>query len=178
MTSPYPDSYRDPPPGGRDLKSSRKITIPSSPRREGLLDANNKMINLLLRKSVVFIFYIICIALVSCVSVKEVPPGQISRIPGWKNLYYFHSEDSTWIVKPVPSAGNQFAGIVFKPEEIRKSRRVHIYATPLSSVKIENDRLSVPMENITKVENYKINAGTIITWVGVVTLLFLVPVFL
>ncbi|OFY65809.1 MAG: hypothetical protein A2V46_00150 [Bacteroidetes bacterium RBG_19FT_COMBO_42_7] len=109
---------------------------------------------------------------------KDVPPGQISGIPGWKNLYYFHSEDSTWIVKPVPSAGNQFAGIVFNPEEIRKSRQVHIYAAPLSSVKIENDRLSVPMENIIKVENYKINAGMIITWVGVVSLLFLIPVFL
>jgi hypothetical protein len=110
--------------------------------------------------------------------VKDIPPEKISRIPGWKNLYYFHSEDSTWIVKPIPAAGNQFAGIVFNPEEIRKSRQVHIYAAPLSSVKIESNRLSVPMENITRVENYKINAGMIITSVGVVTLLFLIPVFL
>jgi len=137
------------------------------------------MINHLFQKYILSLFLIITLfALYSCVSVKDVPPGQISRIPGWKNLYYFHSEDSTWIVKPVPSAGNQFAGIVFNPEEIRKNRQVHIYAAPLSSIKIENDRLSVPMENITKVENYKISAGTIITWVGVVTLLFLIPVFL
>src|SRR4030042_2088210 len=137
------------------------------------------MINHIFQKYIVSFFFIITLfALYGCVSVKDVPPGQIAGSPGWKNLYYFHSEDSTWIVKPVPSAGNQFAGIVFNPEEIRKSRQVHIYAAPLSSVKIENDRLSVPMENIIKVENYKINAGMIITWVGVVSLLFLIPVFL
>jgi hypothetical protein len=34
------------------------------------------------------------------------------------------------------------------------------------------------MENIIKVENYKINAGMIIASVGIVGLLFLLPVFL
>jgi hypothetical protein len=61
---------------------------------------------------------------------------------------------------------------------IKKSRQVHIYAEPLSAVKIENGKLTVPMGNIIKVENYKINAGMIIASVGIVGLLFLLPVFL
>jgi hypothetical protein len=105
-------------------------------------------------------------------------PGQLSKTPNWKNLYYFHAEDSTWIVKPVPAAGNQFAGIIYKPEVIKKNRQVHIYADPLSSVKIGNGQIFVPMENIVKVENFKINAGTVIASVCAVALLFLIPVFL
>jgi hypothetical protein len=117
-------------------------------------------------------------SLVSCVSTKRIPPQQISKTPSWKNLYYFHAEDSTWIVKPVTAAGNQFAGIIYKPEVIKKNRQVHIYVYPLSSVKIGNGQLFVPMENIVKVENFKINAGTIIVSVCAVALLFLIPVFL
>ena len=121
---------------------------------------------------------ILLFILSSCVTTKNVPPDQISKTPSWKNLYYFHAEDSTWIVKPVPAAGNLFAGIIYKPEVIEKNRQVHIYAAPLSSVKIENGQLSVPMDKIIKVENYKINAGMIIGSVGLVAFLFLIPVFL
>jgi hypothetical protein len=137
------------------------------------------MIKKLICKSGTFFFCTIPLfILISCVSTRSIPPDQISKTPSWKNLYYFHAEDSTWIVKPVPAAGNKFAGIIFKPEIIKKNRQVHIYASPLSSVKIVNGQISVPMENIVKVENYKINVGTIIASVGAVALLFLIPVFL
>jgi hypothetical protein len=116
--------------------------------------------------------------IIGCSTAKNISPGQISRIPNWKNLYYFHAGDSIWIVKPVPVAGNQFSGMIFRPEKIKKNRQVHIYADPLSAVIIDNGRLSVPMDNITKVENYKISAGSVITAVAIVTLLFLTPVFL
>jgi hypothetical protein len=116
--------------------------------------------------------------LISCVSTRSIPADQISKTPSWKNLYYFHAEDSTWIVKPVPAAGNQFAGIIYKPEVVKKNRQVHIYAAPLSAVKTGNGQLSVPMENIVKVENYRINTGTVIASVGAVALLFLLPVIL
>jgi hypothetical protein len=112
------------------------------------------------------------------VTAKDVPPGQISRVPNWKNLYYFHAEDSTWIVKPVTEAGNRFSGLIYSPEVIKKSRQVHIYAAPLSAVKIGNGKLTVPMENIVKVENYKINAGMVMASVGIVVLLFLIPTVL
>jgi hypothetical protein len=117
-------------------------------------------------------------SLVSCISAKNISPGKLSKTPSWKNLYYFHAEDSTWIVKPVPAAGNQFAGIIYKPEVVKKNRQVHIYAAPLSAVKTGNGQLSVPMENIVKVENYRINTGTVIASVGAVALLFLLPVIL
>jgi hypothetical protein len=137
------------------------------------------MINKLIRKSVSFLFYIFsALAFYSCVTTKNVSPGQISKTPNWKNLYYFHAGDSTWIVKPVPTTGNQFAGIIYNPDIIKKNRQVHIYAEPLSEVKIENGQLSVPMDRIIKVENHRISAGMIIGSIGLVALLFLIPVFL
>jgi hypothetical protein len=116
--------------------------------------------------------------LISCVTTKNISPGQISKVPGWKNLYYFHAGDSTWIVKPVTEAGNQFTGLIYSAEAVKKSRQVHIYAEPLSAVKRVNGKLTVPLGNIVKVENYKINAGMVIASIGVVLLLFLLPAIL
>jgi hypothetical protein len=137
------------------------------------------MLKKLLRKSGTILFFILPLLLLfSCVSSKDVTTGQISRTPNWKNLYYFHAGDSTWIVKPVTEAGNQFTGLIYNPEMIKKSRQVHIYADPLSTVKIAKGKLTVPMENIIRVENSKVNPGMIIASVGLVALLFLLPTIL
>jgi hypothetical protein len=135
------------------------------------------MLKKLLAKSGAILFCTISLFMfIGCVTSKDVPSGQISKTPNWKNLYYFHSGDSTWIVRPVTEAGNKFTGLIYSPEVIKRNRQVHIYAEPLSSVKIRNGKLTVPMENIVKVENHKINAGMIIASVGILGLLFLLPV--
>ncbi len=113
-----------------------------------------------------------------CSASKSSAVGDLSSAPNWKNLYFFHSGDSTWIVKPVTEAGNHFAGIIYKPEVVKKSRQVRIYAEPLSEVKIQNGRLTVPMENIVKVENHRIGPGVIIGSIGLLGLLFLIPTIL
>ena len=137
------------------------------------------MLRIFLKKSSTIVFCILpLVALFSCVSSKDLPPGQISRTPNWKNLYFFHAGDSSWIVKPVTEAGNQFTGLIYSPEIIKKSRQVHIYAEPFSAVKIVNGKLTVPMENIVRVENSRINPGMIIASVGLVALLFLLPTIL
>ena len=113
-----------------------------------------------------------------CSASRNSTAVDLSSAPNWKNLYFFHSGDSTWIVKPVTEAGNHFAGLIYKPEVVKKSRQVRIYAEPLSAVKIENGRLTVPMENIVKVENHRIGPGVIIGSIGLLGLLFLIPTIL
>jgi len=133
----------------------------------------------MLNKSKGILFFIIqLLVLTSCGISMDASQGQLSQVPNWKNLYFFHSGDSTWIVKPVTEAGNQFTGIIYKPEVVKKSRQVHIYAEPLSSVLIQNGKLTVPMGNIVKVENHRIGPGIILAAVGVVILLFLIPTVL
>ncbi len=104
--------------------------------------------------------------------------GEPSSSRERKDLYYFHSGDSTWIVRPVTEAGTHFAGIIYKAGDISKNPQVRIYAEPLTSVKVENGRLTVPMENIIKVENHRIGPGVIIGSIGVLGLLFLLPAIL
>lgn len=128
---------------------------------------------LLHKPLILFLIILPVISLFSCAS-----SGQLSRVPNWKNLYFFHSGDSTWIVNPVTEAGNQFTGMIYNPEVVRKSRQVHIYAEPLYAVHIQNGTLTVPMENIVKVENHKIGPGIILASIGVVVLLFLIPTVL
>jgi hypothetical protein len=133
----------------------------------------------MLNKSKGILFFIIqLLVLTSCGTSRDASQGQLSQLPNWKNLYFFHSGDSTWIVKPVTEAGNQFTGIIYKPEVVKKSRQVHIYAEPLSSVLIQNGKLTVPMGNIVKVENHRIGPGIILASVAVVVLLFLIPTVL
>jgi hypothetical protein len=137
-----------------------------------------KMLKMLLKTTAVLFSIIPLIALNSCSTSGDASSGQLSRVPNWKNLYFFHSGDSTWIVKPVTEAGNQFTGIIYNPEVVRKSRQVHIYAEPLSAIQIQSGRLTVPMENIVKVENHRIGPGIILASIGVVALLFLIPTVL
>lgn len=133
----------------------------------------------LFRDSYSLLFYtIITVSVFSCAGQKNIPQGKDSKIPNWKNLYYFHAGDSTWIVKPVPAAGNLFAGEIFKPDDVKNSRQPHIYADPLSAVKISQGTISVPMEYIVRVENYKIKPVIYIAAAGFVLLLFLIPTVL
>jgi hypothetical protein len=131
------------------------------------------------KQSISLLIYIFsAVVIISCASQKNIPASSLTKTPSWKNLYYFQCEDSIWIIKPVPAAGNQFSGVIFKPEVVKKNRQVRIYAYPLTSVKIENNVLSCPMENIIKVENFKISPGVIFLSAGIVILLFLIPTFL
>ncbi|MDP4223377.1 MAG: hypothetical protein Q8868_08695 [Bacteroidota bacterium] len=130
------------------------------------------------QRNLVSILSIILIVTFSCSTAKEVPKSETYSTAGWKNLYVFHAGDSTWIVKPVPVRGNQFSGQIFSPEKVRKHRNIQIYAEPLSSVTIRDGKISVPMENIVKVENFRISPGMVLLSAGVLALLFLVPVYL
>ena len=63
-------------------------------------------------------------------------------------------------------------GQIFDSENVEKIRNVHIYASPLSSVTINEQILTTPMENIYKVENHKISPGMILGSIGVLGLFF------
>lgn len=113
----------------------------------------------------------------SCSPTSKIPETTAStKSPDWRDLYYFHADDSVWIVKPLPSTGDMFMGQIFDSRNVEKIRNVNIYASPLSSVIIKEQVLTVPMENIYKVENHKISAGMILGSIGLLGLFFLIPV--
>ena len=118
--------------------------------------------------------------LTGCFSIKNVPASKIGSMPEGKRVFFFHTADTVRIVYPVTGENGQFSAIVVRSENIpyTRLREVHIYAGPPSAIKVDGDKLICPMENIAKVENYRISAGTIISAVGVLLLLFTLPIYL
>ena len=139
------------------------------------------MIKICFRRSGSLLFFILSvIVLTSCATLHNIPSSQLTFMPRGKNIYYFHSEDSVVLVYPVPAENGLFSGIIVDSPSIQnnKLREIHIYAGPSSAIKIENHKLTCPVENIGKVENHRIKAGTIISSIGALLLLFTVPIFL
>lgn len=120
------------------------------------------------------------VILTGCFSIKNLPASKISSMPMGKRVFFFHTADTVRIVYPVTGDNGQFSAIIVGSENIpyTRLREVHIYAGPPSAIKIEGDKLSCPMENIAKVENYRMSAGTIISAIGVLLLLFTLPIYL
>jgi len=118
--------------------------------------------------------------LTGCLSIKNLPASKISSMPQGKRVFFFHTADTVRIVYPVTGENDQFTAIVVRKENMpdTRLREVHIFAGSPSAIKIEGDKLICPMENITKVENYRISAGTIISATVILLLLFTVPIYL
>ena len=134
----------------------------------------------LFRRYAFFIVFILSfITVTGCATLIDTP-SQVTNMPKGKKIYSFHSGDSVWVVFPVPAENGMFSGIIVDPASVvnNKLRKINIYAGPPSAIRVENHTLTCPMVNIWKVENFKIRPATIITSIGVVLLLFSVPIFL
>ncbi len=116
----------------------------------------------------------------SCAGTKKITASGTAEMPERKEIYYFHSEDSVWLVFPVAGENGVFTGVIVDPDFVTKNKlkEIHIYAEPPSAVKISNQTLTCPMENISKIDNFKLKPGMVITSIGVLLLLFSLPVFL
>ncbi len=134
----------------------------------------------LFRRYAFFIVFILSLITVTGCATLIDTPSQVTNMPKGKKIYSFHSGDSVWVVLPVPAENGMFSGIIVDPASVvnNKLRKINIYAGPPSAIRVENHTLSCPMVNIWKVENFKIRPATIITSIGVVLLLFSVPIFL
>jgi hypothetical protein len=116
----------------------------------------------------------------SCAETKNITASGTAEMPERKEIYYFHSEDSVWLVYPVTGENGVFTGVIVDPDFVAKNKLkdIHIYAASPSAIKISNQTLTCPMENISKIDNFKLKQGMVITSIGVLLLLFSLPIFL
>lgn len=116
----------------------------------------------------------------SCAGTGNITASGTTEMPERKEIYYFHSQDSVWLVYPVTGENGMFTGVIVDPDFVtqNKLKEIHIYAGPPSAIKISNQTLTCPMDNISKIDNFKIKPGMIITSIGVLLLLFSIPLFL
>jgi hypothetical protein len=128
------------------------------------------MIYSLLRRIVLSLFVIASIAgSGACTGTKYISSSGETEMPERKEIYYFHSEDIVWLVFPVTGENGLFTGIIVDPDVVsrNKLKEIHIFGGPPAVVKISGKKLTCPMENISRIDNFRLKPGLVISSVGV-----------
>ncbi len=111
-------------------------------------------------------FLILAVTAAGCYSLRT---ASLSSIPQKRNVVMLHADDSLWAVSNYTVSDGILMGQIYQDSlKITKLKVTHLYAAPLSAVKIDGNRLSVPAGNIAKTDYYVINlwltlGGTVAT---------------
>lgn len=103
----------------------------------------------------IVIFLLIGGSLTGCYSLKTT---SLSTIPPQRNIIMLHAGDSIWAVSKYTLSDNNLVGLIYQdPMKITKLKVTHLYAAPVSAVKIEGSRLTVPTGNISKADYFVVD---------------------
>lgn len=119
-------------------------------------------------------FLILAVTAVGCYSLRT---ASISSIPQKRNVIMLHADDSLWAVSNYTVSDGIVTGLIYQDSlKIKKLKVAHLYAAPVSAVKIDGTRLSVPTGNIAKTDYWVINLW--LTLGGATAAAFIVFTFL
>jgi len=96
-----------------------------------------------------------CFVMTGCYTLKTV---STTTIPSKTEALIIHADENSWTVVNYSIADN-FLSAQISPDTVKfkKARTVHIYAAPVSAVRIEGTTLTVPLTNVGKVDYYALN---------------------
>ncbi len=81
-----------------------------------------------------------------------------TSIPAKVETMIVHADEKTWTVVNYSFTDNLLtAQIGHDTLKVRKGKTVHIYAAPVSAVRVEDTTLTVPLINIGKADYYALN---------------------
>jgi hypothetical protein len=124
-------------------------------------------------KTVVFLFA--CLSLSGCTILKTIPLNNTMNFPQNRYTLVIHADDSLWTVQNIVVSENDLTGqIIRDPVKNSRLKVSHVYAAPLSAVKVEGNKLTIPKGNIAKADYYAIDwwmnfGGAVILAVFVLT---------
>ncbi len=100
-------------------------------------------------------FLMACFVMTGCYTLKTV---STTTIPSKTEALIIHADENSWTVVNYSIADN-FLSAQISPDTVKfkKARTVHIYAAPVSAVRIEGTTLTVPLTNVGKVDYYALN---------------------
>jgi hypothetical protein len=89
---------------------------------------------------------------------KTIPFISLNSIPAKRNILLIHSDDRLWAIKQFHFSDNNLIGKMYQDSvEFPKLKVTHIYVAPISAIKIEDNNLSFPIENIGKVDYFALD---------------------
>jgi len=100
-------------------------------------------------------FLILAVTAAGCYTLRT---ASISSIPQKRNVVMLHADDSLWVVSNYTLSDGILTGQIYQDSlKIKKLKVTHLYAAPLSAVKIDGTRLVVPAGNIAKTDYWVID---------------------
>jgi len=95
-------------------------------------------------------FLILAVTTAGCYSLKT---ASLSSIPQKRNVIMLHADDSLWAVSNYTVSDGILTGLIDQDSlKITRRKVTHLYAAPVSAVKIDGTSLSVPAGNIAKTD--------------------------
>jgi hypothetical protein len=121
----------------------------------------------------ILLSFLMIITTSGCLSVKSLTKNDIQSTD--RSIYFLHGPHSMYkITNATISEGVLSGSIDNVVSPVQKSKSIHIYAAPDSSIVKNGDRVQVQFKNIVKVEDYEIDgAKTIIGLAGTLSFGFL-----
>lgn len=100
-------------------------------------------------------FLMTCFVMTGCYTLKTVTT---TTIPLKTEALIVHADESYWTVVNYSFIDNLLSAQL-SPDTVKfkKARTVHIYAAPVSAVRIEGTTLTVPLINVGKVDYHDLN---------------------
>ncbi len=100
-------------------------------------------------------FLMTCFVMTGCYTLTNVTT---TTIPAKMEAMIVHADESQWTVVNYSFTDNLLtAQIGHDTLKVRKGKTVHIYAAPVSAVRVEDTTLTVPLINIGKADYYALN---------------------
>jgi len=96
------------------------------------------------------IFLILSVTVAGCYTLRT---ASLSSIPQKRNVIMLHADDSLWAVSNYTISDGILTGLIYQDSlKITRLKVTHLYAAPLTAVKIDGTSLSVPAGNIAKTD--------------------------
>jgi hypothetical protein len=126
------------------------------------------------RFSVKLVVFLVLIFTASCLSLKTIPTSNISELQPGRKYLKIHSEDSLWLIDQYKVRDDILTGrIVRNISSISNLRKADVYIPSSQYVKISDGILTIPVENIGKVDYKIIDAFMVISSISLIMVLLM-----
>lgn len=101
---------------------------------------------------------LVIIQFTGCYTVKNMPRSELGY--SVKTYYYIHGQNTAYQITGTTLSDGIVSGkITSLTEEPKKGQVIHLYVAPDSAISVNGDLVSVPAENLAKLEVYKVDTG-------------------
>jgi hypothetical protein len=126
------------------------------------------------RFSVKAVVFLVLVLTSGCLTLKTIPTNNISQLQPGRKYLKIHSEDSLWLIQQYKVRDNLLTGqIVKNTAGITTLSRVDVYIPSSHYVKINDGILTIPVENIGKVDYMVVDAFMVLSSISLFLILLL-----